>query len=295
MILIYQLKYKNMPSIKNFANLPAENTKLATAKAVILPVPYDGTSTWMKGADKGPQALIEASAFLELYDIETDSEVYKRGIFTAEAIKEKGAPEKMAAKVKQTVGGYLEQGKLVVTVGGEHSVTIGAVQAYNEKFKNLSVLQFDAHTDLRDEYHGSKYNHGCVMARVRELCPLVQVGVRSMGAEEKTALERDRIFFAHEIYDKNDWQEKAVVKLTNQVYVTIDLDVFDPSVLPSTGTPEPGGLGWYQVVEFLGKVGQEKEIVGFDVVELCPNKNEKSSDFLAAKLIYTLLSYILEK
>jgi len=276
-----------------FGPLPEAKTKLETAKVVILPVPYDGTSTWMKGADRGPAALFHASQYLELYDIETDSEVYEQGIFTAPAVKEKGAPEKMVASVREAVSDFLAKEKFVVTIGGEHSVSIGAAQAHGQKYQNLSVLQLDAHTDLRAEYHGSKYNHGCVMGRIKETLPIVQVGIRSMGADEKPFLEKDRVFFAHEIYNKNDWQDKAIAKLTDQVYISLDLDVFDPSVLPSTGTPEPGGLGWYQVMEFLKRVVKEKQVVGFDVVELCPNPNDKSSDFLAAKLIYMLLSYIL--
>lgn len=281
-----------MASKATFGAWPKENSKLETAKIVILPAPYDGTSTWIKGADKGPAAIFEASTKLELYDIETDSEVYKQNIFTAKPVSEKGAPEKMIKEVRRAVGGFLDKDKFVVTVGGEHSVTIGVVEAYKEKYKNLSVLQLDAHADLQPEYHGSKHNHGCVMARVRELCPIVQVGIRSMSAAEKPFIDKERVFLAENIYNKTDWQDKAMAKLTNQVYITIDLDAFDPSVLPSTGTPEPGGLGWYRVLEFLKKVSREKEIVGFDIVELCPNEKEKSSDFIAAKLIYKLLSYI---
>lgn len=277
-----------------FSPLPEVNAKLENAKIVILPVPYDGTSTWIKGADKGPAALFEASQKLELYDIETDSEVYRQGIFTAPAVSEKSAPEKMVAAVKQAVAGFIAQNKLVVTVGGEHSVTIGAVEAHHENYKNLSVLQLDAHADLQPEYYGSKYNHGCVMARVREFCPIVQVGIRSMSAAEKPFIQKDRIFFAGEMHNQAGWQEQAVAKLTNRIYITIDLDVFDPGVLPATGTPEPGGLGWNQVLEFLKMVSGQKEIVGFDVVELCPNPQARASDFIAAKLIYKLLSYIFE-
>lgn len=275
----------------NFGDLPKQYSTLKTAKAVILPVPYDGTSTWGKGADKGPGAILEASANMELYDIETASEVYKKNIFTAKPVTEKGAPEKMVKKVETTAAEFLKKGKFVVTLGGEHSVSAGVINAYAKKFKNLSVLQLDAHSDLRPEYHGSKYNHACVMSRVRELCPIVQVGIRSMDIIEKPFIKKDRVFFAENIYNKTDWMDKAISKLTDQVYITIDLDVFDPSILPSTGTPEPGGLGWYQVLEFLRKVIKKKNVVGFDVVELAPNKNEKSSDFLAAKLIYKLLSY----
>ena len=280
-----------MPYRTNYGDLPKIYSQLATAKVVILPVSYDGTSTWGKGADKGPAAIIEASANLELYDIETDSEVYKKNIFTAKPVTEKSSPKKMVEKVKQTVDEFLKQEKFVVIIGGEHSVTTGAVSAYAEKFKNLSVLQLDAHSDLRPEYLGSKYSHASVMSRVRELCPIVQVGIRSMDIIEKPLIDKNRVFFAEDIYDKTNWQNQAINKLTNKVYITIDLDAFDPSIMPSTGTPEPGGLGWYQALEFLKKVVKQKNVVGFDVVELCPNKNERSSDFLAAKLIYKLLSY----
>lgn len=281
-----------MPYKTNFGDLPLRNLILAESKIVILPVPYDGTSTWVKGADKGPEAIIEASDALELYDIETDSEVYKKNIFIARPVREKGAPEKMAKKVKTAVAGLLDKNKFVVTLGGEHSVSIGAIEAHKEKHSDLSVLQLDAHADLRQEYNGSKYNHACVMARARELCPIVQAGIRSMDISEKKYLKESRIFLAENIYNNTAWQDKALAKLTDKVYLSVDLDVFDPSILPSTGTPEPGGLGWYQVLEFLKKVSRKKQIVGFDIVELCPNENEKSSDLLAAKLVYKLLSYI---
>lgn len=279
----------------NFGDLPKENSKLESAKIVILPVPYDGTSTWGKGADKGPEAIIEASTNMELYDIETNSEVYRRNIFTAEPVIEKGAPEKMVKKVELAASELLSQNKFIVTLGGEHSITAGVVSAYAGKFKNLSVLQLDAHSDLRPEYQSSKYSHASVMSRVRELCSIVQVGVRSMDISEKPFIDKRRAFFAENIYNKTDWVNKAISKLTDEVYITIDLDVFDPGILPATGTPEPGGLGWYQVLDFLKKVVNKREIVGFDVVELCPNKNDRSSDFLAAKLIYKLLSYKFEE
>ena len=284
-----------MPYRTNFGDVPKENSKLETAKIVILPVPYDGTSTWGKGADNGPAAIIEASANMELYDIETDSEVYKQNIFTTKPVIENGAPEKMVKKVKAAASEFLSQGKFIVILGGEHSITAGAVQAYAEKFKNLSVLQLDAHSDLRPEYQGSKYNHASVMSRVRELCPIAQVGIRSLDITEKPFIDKTRVFLAEEIYNKTSWQNQAINKLTDKVYITIDLDVFDPAIMPSTGTPEPGGLGWYQVLEFLKKVISKKELAGFDVVELCPNKNDRSSDFLAAKLIYKLLSYKFQK
>lgn len=276
----------------NYGDLPKENSTYKTAKIVILPVPYDGTSTWIKGANKGPEAIIEASANMELYDIETGSEVYKQGIFTDKPVSEKSSPEKMVAKVKQAVAKHLQENKFAVLFGGEHSVSIGAIAAHKEKYPDMCVLQLDAHTDLREEYHGSKCNHACVMARARELCPIIQVGIRSMDVAEMQSLDKSKVFFAEDITEKKGWQDKVVAKLNKKVYITIDLDAFDPSILPSTGTPEPGGLGWYEVLELLKKISAQKEIVGFDVVELCPNKNEKSSDFLAAKLVYKLLSCI---
>jgi agmatinase len=276
----------------NFGGIPPAYSAYESSPIVILPVPFDATSTWIKGADKGPEAILEASANMELYDIDTDSEVYLKGIHTANPVIEKSSPEALARQVHDTVNKFLEDGKFVVTLGGEHSVTIGAVQAFAEKIPGLSVLQIDAHTDMRQEYEGSRFNHACVMARVREMCPIVQVGIRSMDVIEKPYLSKDRIFFAKDIVGGHSaWIDEVIEKLNYHVYVTIDLDGFDPSIMPATGTPEPGGLGYYDVINLLRKLIVEKKLVGFDVVELCPIQNSKASDFLASKLIYQLLSY----
>jgi agmatinase len=280
-----------MGQTANFGDLPEEYSAAEYAKVVLIPVPYDRTSTWMKGADKGPAAIIEASAHMELYDIETDSEVYKKGIFTAKPENYPELPEDMIDKVAEQVQKYLENGKFVVVVGGEHSVSLGPVKTHIKNYTNITVLQLDAHSDLRDEYNGSKYNHACVMARIAELCPIVQVGIRSMDTSEKKALDTNRVIFAAEICMNKNWIEKVLSKLSKNVYVTTDLDVFDPSIMPSTGTPEPGGLFWYDVLRLLRAVFEEKNVVGFDVVELCPDERNKAPDFLAAKLIYKLLSY----
>jgi agmatinase len=261
------------------------------AEIVVIPAPYDQTSTWVKGADEGPNAIIEASGNMELYDIETDSEVYQKGILTDTPIEKDLFPEDMVQAVKQRVEKHIDRNRFPVVIGGEHSVSIGAIQAHAANHKKLTVLQLDAHADLRDKYDGSKYNHACVMARARELCPIVQVGVRSLSIEEKEAADENRILFAENIHNSNEWFENAVAMLSDTVYVTIDLDVLDISIMPSTGTPEPGGLGWYQVLSFLKTVFTERDVVGFDVVELCPNSKNKAPDFLAAKLIYKLLSY----
>jgi agmatinase len=275
----------------NFGYLPEEFSSAENSSIVIVPVAYDGTSTWMKGADEGPNAIIEASTNMELYDIETDSEIYKRGIFTDEAIGGKITTKEMVDAVHDAVQYYLEEGKFTVVMGGEHSVSIGAIKAHAARYEKLTVLQLDAHADLREEYNGSKYNHACIMARAREFCPIVQVGIRSMSSSEKESADLSQIFLAKDIHDNIDWIAKVIPKLSDNVYITIDLDAFDPSIVPSTGTPEPGGLLWYEVLTLLKVVSDEKNVVGFDVVELCPDSNNKAPDFLAAKLIYKLLSY----
>ena len=280
-----------MKNTLNYGYLPEEYSDPENSDIVIIPVAYDGTSTWVKGADKGPEAIIEASANMELYDIETDSEVYKSGIFTERLIGGEISTIEMVEAVVDNVKYYLGNDKFTIVIGGEHSVNIGSVKAYAEKYDDLTVLQLDAHTDLRDEYNGSKYNHACVMARAKEVCPIVQVGVRSMDASEKDSTNYSRIFFAKDIHNNMDWIKKVISKLSDNVYITIDLDVFDPSIMPSTGTPEPGGLFQYDVLALLKAVSDKKNIVGFDVVELCPDNSNKAPDFMAAKLIYKLLSY----
>jgi len=274
-----------------FGALEARYRAFATARYAILPAPYDGTSTWIKGADRGPTALLEASAVLERYDIETDSEVYRRGIHTAAPVAVDGPPERVIARLEKRVGQLMDAGKYVVTIGGEHSVSVGPIRAHAARVPDLSVLQLDAHTDLRPAFRGSAYNHGCVMARARELCPLVQVGIRSLDAQERAYWDPDRVFLAEKIHGRSAWVERAIRRLTRNVYLTIDLDVFDPSIMPSTGTPEPGGLSWYGVLSFLRRVFRQRNVVGFDIVELCPSPHDKAPDFLAAKLLYKLLSY----
>lgn len=275
----------------HFGGFPEGNPPLEASPIVVLPIPYDGTSTWLKGADKGPEALLEASANMELYDIETDSEVWLKGIHTAEPVLENESPEAMVAAVRSRVDAYLTQGKLVVGVGGEHSVTIGTVQAYADHYKDLCVLQIDAHADLRDAYEGSPNNHACVMARVKDILPFVQVGIRSMDVEELKNMDKSRVIFGNEIDPEDQWMERAIGMLRPNVFITIDLDGLDPSIMPSTGTPEPGGLLWYPLLRFLRKVSQQCNIVGFDLVELMPNPLNRAPDFLATKLLYKILSY----
>lgn len=277
--------------IRNYAGIEDKYANLNTAKIVLIPVPYDGTSTWQKGSDKGPEAFLHASENMEVYDIETNSEVYKEGVYLTKPILENSSPENMVNKVHKVTKSYINKGKFVTVFGGEHSVSIGTIRAFNESFKNLSVLQIDAHADLRKEYEGSTCNHACALYEASQTTNLVQVGIRSMDFAEKKVMNMSKVFFAHKIMDNDNWMDKAISLLTTNVFITFDLDAFDPSILPSTGTPEPGGLLWYQTLKFLRKVFENKKVVGFDILELCPNEKEKSSDFLAAKLYYKMLSY----
>ena len=277
--------------MERFAGVPDQYAVYETAKMVVLPVPYDETSSWIKGSDKGPEALLDASVALEWYDIETQTQVYKKGIFTALPITEKSSPELLCNAVQERVTTYLKDGKFPVTIGGNHTVSIGAIRAAASQYADLTILQMDAHSDLRPSYEGSQLNHACVMYQASKLCPITQVGIRSMCEEELGLFKEDRIFYAHVIAGQTDWQQKALQTLSKNVYLTIDLDVFDPSVLPSTGTPEPGGLRYYEVLHFLRSVFAQYNVVGFDVVELCPNPNERASDFLAARLMYQLMTY----
>jgi agmatinase len=269
----------------NYGGLDEEYTGYDHSQIAILPVSYDGTSTWIKGADKGPEAILTASAHMELYDIETDTQVFEKGIYTGAPILHDGTPDDLAVLVENEVSKLLNDRKFPVLLGGEHSVSIGSFRAFARHYRELSILQLDAHSDLRPVYQGSSCNHACVMARAREVASITQVGIRSMCEEEKVNLDPRRVFFAHQIRRRSK----------EYVYITIDLDVLDPSVMPSTGTPEPGGLLYEEVIELLKYVNRRHRIVGFDVVELCPNKLNKSPDFLASKLIYQLLSLIFNK
>jgi len=277
--------------MREFGDFSSEYTHYDSAEIAILPVPYDGTSTWIKGADRGPEALLEASFNLEFYDIETQSEVFKRGIATLEPVLEGSSPESMSAEVERRMERIFSDGKFPVLIGGEHSVSIGAFRAAAKQYPNLTILQLDAHSDMRDEYEGSTHNHACVMARAKELTEsITQVGIRSSAIEEMKNINPKRIFYAHRIAEDIEWEERVSSQLGKDVYITIDLDVLDPAYMPSTGTPEPGGLTYRQVMGLLRRVIREHNVVGLDVVELCPNPMAKASDFLAAKLIYQFLS-----
>jgi len=280
------------PSPGAFGSLP-EAPCFESARFAVLPLPYDGTATWQRGTARGPQAILDASAALEYYDIETGTEPYRAGLVTMAPVSPAATPEATVARIREVTDELLAAGKTVVGLGGEHSVTIGLVQAHAARFPGLSVLQIDAHTDTRDTYEGSTCNHACVMARVAELCDYVQVGIRSMDAAETANLRPGRTFFAH------DHDEAAVLAavekdLQDPLYITIDLDALDPSEMPATGTPEPGGLRYRQVTSLLREVCKRRRVVGFDVVELMPLPDLRAPDFLAARLVYQLMAYMLK-
>lgn len=296
----------------NYAGIEDKFAGFDSSKVLLQSIPYDGTSTWGKGADKGFEAFCNASENMELYDIETNSEVYKQGIHILPelnanseiklskpklnskkecGLKEFSSPENMFNSVFYSTKKLLKTNKFLTFFGGEHSISIGIIKAFAERHKNMSVLQLDAHADLRKSYLGSQYNHACALHWASQNLNLVQVGIRSMDFCEKQYMNYEKCFFAHQIHNSEDWMQKSIDLLTENVYLTIDLDVFDPSILPATGTPEPGGLKWYETLKFLKKLMQQKNVIGFDIVELAPIKNHKASEFLVAKLYYKLLNY----
>lgn len=276
----------------NFAEIPDIYSGYRDSRAVVLPFPYESTTCYMKGTRKGPAAIISASAEMELYDEELGN-IFEAGICTLKSLKVDKKAEEMVGIAYKNIKSLLNDNKFVLTLGGEHSITIGIVNAFKEKYRDLSVLQLDAHADLRDEFDGTKYSHACAMRRVIEMCPVVPVGIRSLSYEEAEFVKdrNSKIFWAKGIVGNDKWFDDAIKSLSENVYVTIDLDAFDPSIMPSVGTPEPGGLGYYQVLRFLKRVCKKRNVAGFDVVELCPNKNDIASDFTAARIAYKLIGY----
>lgn len=277
--------------MRTFAGIPEEFAQESSSQVVLIPVPYDGTSTYGKGADNGPEAIFDAAENMELYDIETDSEVYKKGVFIAPTVTEESSPEAMCDEVEKQFTKFINDGKFVTMLGGEHSVSIGAIQAMRKKHGDITVLQLDAHSDLRPEYHGSACNHACALHRASKETNLIQVGIRSMDTVELPFLQSDKLFTSYDIRSNEHWQTDVVSRLGEKVYITIDLDVFDPSIMPSTGTPEPGGLLWNETLDLLKMVFKQCEVIGFDIVELAPMEGMTAPDFMAAKLYYKLLSY----
>src|SRR5581483_2836428 len=264
---------------------------------LIWPVPFEKTVSYGLGTREGPEAIIDASHYMELYDEELGSETADVGIHTLPAMNADRPPEEMMPALEQEAGKLLATGKFLCMLGGEHSITPPVVRAFRARYPKLSVLQIDAHADLRESYEGTPLSHASAMRRVVETCPAVQVGIRSLSLEEARAIPRlpTRVFWAKDIAGRTDWIDDAVEGLSEDVYLTLDIDGLDPSVVPTTGTPEPGGLTWYEVLGLLRAVAARRRIVGMDLVELCKSPDSNAPSFLSAKLIYKTLGYIFRK
>ncbi|MCB0352308.1 MAG: agmatinase [Bdellovibrionales bacterium] len=284
------MQYEGPGEAGNFLGIPCE---LAEARVCILPAPLEASTSFGKGTALGPQALIEASRNVELFDCETEKEVFSIGIHTSSPVLS-DTPEGFMLSLENRVAELLKQEKFVVTLGGEHTVSAAPIRACAEHFGKISVLQFDAHTDLRLAYEGNPLSHASVMARAKE-CPRVQnvvaVGIRAMDKSEFDGSIREDIFFDHEIQADPEWIPHVLERLSDRVYVTFDIDVFDAGFMPSTGTPEPGGLSWFHALALLREVSKKRDVVGFDLVELMPLSGFSAPNFVAAKLVYKFLNY----
>ena len=282
---------------RNFLGLPDKLTRFEKSEFVILPVPYEQTTTYQTGTQRAPDAIIAASQEVETFDDELNFEPCQAGICTLDDLETSEDSERMLEKIHHTTLSLIGTGKKVVMIGGEHTISIGAVKAFKERYPDLSVLQLDAHADLRDTYQKNRYSHACVMRRIGEICPFVGVGIRNVSKEEHEFIQQNEtdIFFDRDLSNLDGWYEAALGRLGPNVYLTLDLDAFDPSIMPSVGTPEPGGLSWYETIDFLKVLMEGKNLVGFDVVELCPIPGLVAPDFLAARLIYKIISYMVAK
>jgi agmatinase len=277
---------------ETFAGLEPPYSDFKQARAAVLPVPYDGTSEWRSGSRHGPRAIINASQYLELYDLELNREIHKVGICTLPQVEPVlSSPQGMIDRVYQVVRSLIQGEKFVVLLGGEHSLSLGAVRAFKATYPKLSVLQLDAHADLRDEYLGTRYGQASVMRRISELCPISQVGVRSLSWEEKQFLTHHKLepFYMSDLSSGRSSGSRIVDSLSQDVYITIDVDVLDPSIMPAVGTPEPDGMSWRQLLDITEAVALQKHVVGLDLMEFCPGEGNDSCAFLLAKLAYRLI------
>jgi agmatinase len=287
----------------NFLALPEQWSGLERSRVVVLPVSYEHTTSFGKGTASGPGAILEASGQVELYDEESDEEIYTLtdGIATLEPLDPGGNDAVAVESIQERVRGLIGKDRTVVCIGGEHTITIGAARAHAGQYPDLSVLQLDAHSDLREEYEGNRYSHACVMARVYEFNKnIVQVGIRSQCREEADFIRQKKIntFYAFDLRggrygsDQHAWHDAVIGSLREKVYLTIDCDFFDPGLMPAVGTPEPGGFGWHETVSFLRSLAEKRSIVGFDITELSPIPGLIHPQFVMAKLIYKLIGYI---
>jgi agmatinase len=287
---------------KNFLALDKEFSSYKDSYITILPVPYESTTSYGKGTALGPAAILDASHYVEFFDEELNCELcFEKRISTLRALDlEKRKGKKAVEYIRKVIQELINDGKYVVTLGGEHTIAIAPIKAHFSFDKDISVLQFDAHSDLRDRYEGKRYSHACFAARIAEFTTnITQLGIRAQCKEEYNFIKEKKIntFYAFEIRDGkygNNWQQAVIDSLKEKVYVTFDIDYFDPSLMPSTGTPEPSGFFWNETIKFLKTLGQERKVIGFDVVELTPIKGFSSPDYLAAKLIYKMLNYFVK-
>ncbi len=287
----------NLPM--NFGGIAEDEfSSFERSRIVVWPVSYEGTVSYGTGTGRGAEAIIDASRNMELYDEETDAEVYKLGIHTVEESQSVEPPARMMESLYERASELVSTGKFVAMIGGEHSVSAPVIRAHAERYDNLSILQIDAHADLRDTYDGTPHSHASIMARVtRDMrLPAVQCGIRSISAEEARALDElpTRIFWAKDIVGRSDWWDAAVDGLTENVYLTVDIDGLDPSLVAQTGTPEPGGLGWYETVGLIRTLARKRRVVGMDLTEYSYVEGQDASAFLCAKLIYKSLAFIFE-
>jgi len=283
----------------NFGGIAEEEfSSFEKSRILIWPVSYEGTVSYGGGTGRGAMAIIDASRNMELYDDETDAEIYKVGIHTVDESRAVDPPERMMNSLYERAKELMGSGKFVTMIGGEHSVSAPVIRAHAEKFDNLSVLQIDAHADLRDTYDGTPHSHASIMARVVKdmRIPAVQVGIRSISVDEARVLDQlpTRIFWAKDIVGRDDWWDDAVEGLTDNVYLTIDIDGLDPSLVSATGTPEPGGLGWYETIGLIRTLARKRNVVGMDLTEYSYVEGQNASAFLCAKLIYKTLGFVFE-
>ena len=287
---------------RGFMHLDDEQTAFETARVVVVPVPFDATTCYRPGTREGPQAIIDASRNLELYDTELRRSPCEVGIHTLRAIEPiMGNAAAMTNRIEQVTGQLLDRGKFVATLGGDHSISIGVIRAFAARYPGMSVLQIDAHTDLRESYEDNPLSSATIMRRVLDVCErTAQVGIRSISEPERQLIEERQLplwlasdIAARRFRGDRGWIDEVVASLGNEVYLTFDIDAFDPSLVPGTGTPEPGGLGWYEVMDLLSAVAEHRTIIGFDVVELSPLVESHVSPVVAAKLVYKLIGLAL--
>jgi len=284
-----------------FLGVDDEAAALDRAGAIILPVPYESTTSYGGGTSRGPRAIVEASRYIELYDQELDLEPHEVGVATLPALElTRGDPAEAIAQLREAYDAVLDaiDERFVITLGGEHSISSAPILAWADRIerhgRRLSVLQVDAHTDLRPEYEGTAYSHAAVMHRVHERVDIAAVGIRAMTREERELVRATpsiSLFLADDIHGRTDWIDGVLESLGEDVYITFDVDGFDPSLVPGTGTPEPGGLDWYTATALLRRVFAERNVVGCDVVELAPQAGQPAADFLVAKLVYKMIGY----